>query len=431
MIGRSGAPGIRSPIILGVVTIALFFGGLGTWALLAPLNGAVIGSGALAVVGNRKTVQHRDGGIVSALLVQEGSVVQQGQVLIRLDDTQARAAYDVHRSELLANQALSARDLAELAGVSAIDFPASLSPDDPVAAAVMNRERIVFRNHIELLKAQLDVVDQRVVQTRAQEAGAKEQLESAQRQLALAVQEEQAVAGLEHVGLAPKNRLLELDRSVEALRGQAGLLLSDVARFDSQAVEFAAEKLRIRQAAQTDATTELREAQLRINDVLPRLAADRDTLQRLEIRAPISGQVVNLAIFTKGGVIEPGRPIMDIVPASATIVARAQIRPQDVEYLHVGQAAQVVATGFNPRDTAPIHGEVTVVSADRITDPKTGQSYFEAEVALRKDRADGALLRRLGPGMPVEVIVPTKARTVFDYLVGPLRESYRGAMREM
>jgi HlyD family type I secretion membrane fusion protein len=303
-------------------------------------------------------------------------------------------------------------------------------PDDAVAAAV-NRERSVFRNHRELLKAQLDGVDQRVPQTRAQEEGAKGQLQSAQRQLALAVQEQQAAADWEHVGLAPKHRLLELDRSVEALRGQAGQLLPDVARFGSQAVEFAAEKPRIRQAAQTDATTELREAQLRINDVLPRLAADRDTLQRPAIRAPISGQVVNLAIFTKGGVIEPGRPIMDIVPASATIVAKVRIRPQDVEYLHIGQAAQVVATGFNPRDTAPIRGEVAVVSADRIADAKTGQSYFEAEVALRKDRADGALLRRPGPGMPVEIIVPTKLRTVFDYLVGPLRESYRRAMREM
>ena len=313
----------------------------------------------------------------------------------------------------------------------AIDFPADLSPDDPVAAAVMKRELIVFRNHHDLLQAQLDVIDQRVAQTHAQEDGAKQQLESTQRQLALADQEQHAVADLARIGLAPKNRLLELDRSVEALHGQVGQLSSDVARFGSQAGEFEAEKLRIRQTAQTNATSELREAQLRTNDVLPRLAADRDTLRRLDIRAPISGQVVNLAIFTKGGVIEPGRPIMDIVPTSATILAKAQIRPQDVEYLHVGQAAEVVGTGFNPRETAPIRGEVTVVSADRITDGKTGRSYFEAEVALVKDRQDGALLRRLGPGMPVEVIVPTKSRTLFDYLVGPLRECYRGAMREM
>lgn len=422
---------MRAAIITGVLTVGVFCGGLGTWAMLAPLDSAVVGPGELAVHGNRKTVQHREGGIVAALLVQEGSVVEQGQVLVRLDDTQARAVYDVHHSQLLADEALSARDLAELAGAHDIAFPPDLKPDDPVAAAVMNRERIVFRSHRELLAQQLDVVDQRIVQAHAQQLGAQQQFASMGRQLALAEQELRAVAELQKVGLEAKNRMLELERGVESLRGQVGQLTSDVARFGSEAVELQAEKLRLRQTADDDATHELRDAQLRINDVLPRLAADRDTLRRLEIRAPISGEVVNLAIFTKGGVIEPGRPIMDIVPASPTIVAEADFRPEDVEHLHVGQAAEVMATGFSLREAAPIDGKVTVISADRVTDPKTGHSYFKAEVALVKDHEGGALLRQLGPGMPVEVIVPTKARTVFDYLVGPLRQSFRGAMREM
>ncbi len=422
---------MKKAIVTGVLTIAVFFGGLGSWAMLAPLDSAVVGSGELTVHGNHKTVQHREGGIVAALHVQEGDVVEQGQLLVRLDDTQARAVYDVHRSQLLGDEALSARDLAELASAASIDFPSDLKPDDPVAAAVMSRERIVFRNHVDLLARQLDVVDQRIVQARSQEDGAKDQLASMGRQLALAEQEQQAVGSLEKVGLAPKNRMLELERSVESLHGQIGQLSSDVARFSSAAVELQAEKLRLRQASESDATHELRDAQLRINDVLPRLAADRDLLGRLDIRAPIAGEVVNLAIFTKGGVIEPGKPIMDIVPRAATIVAEADIRPEDVEHLHVGQAAQIIATGFNQRSTAPIDGEVTVISADRVTDARTGRSYFKAEIALVADRQDGALLRRLGPGMPVQVIVPTQARTAFDYLVGPLRQSFRGALREL
>lgn len=422
---------MKGAIITGVVTIGVFFGGLGTWSMLAPLDSAVIGTGALVVHGNRKTVQHREGGIVAALLVQEGSVVEQGQLLVRLDDTQARAMYDVHRSQLLGDEALSARDLAELADATAIEFPSDLKSDDPVAAAVMNRERIVFHNHVELLARQLDVVDQRIAQARSQTEGAKLQLTSMARQSVLAEQELEAVGQLEKIGLAAKNHMLELERGVESLRGQVGQLSSDVARFSSEAVEMEAEKLRLRQAAQSDATHELRDAQLRINDVVPRIAADRDLLQRLEIRAPLAGEVVNLAIFTKGGVIEPGKPIMDIVPRAATIVAEADIRPEDVEHLHVGQAAQVMATGFSVRNASPIDGEVTVISADRVTDARTGRSYFKAEIALVKDRQDGALLRRLGPGMPVEVIVPTRARTAFDYLVGPLRQSFRGALREL
>jgi HlyD family type I secretion membrane fusion protein len=422
---------MNGAILTGVLTVGVFFGGIGTWSMLAPLNGAVIGVGELEVHGNRKTVQHREGGIVAEMLVQDGSVVTQGQLLVRLDDTQARAMFQVHHSQLVADQAASARDLAELAGAQDISFPPVLSPDDPVAAAQIRQERIVFRNQTDLLTRQLDVVDQRIAQAREQQDGARRQLDSTGRQLGLAEQELAAVATLEKVGLAPKNRLLELSRSVEALRGQVGQLSSDVARFGSQAVELEAEKLRLRQTAQSDATHELREAQMRINDVLPRLAADSDLLRRLEIRAPIAGQVVNLAMFTDGGVIEPGKPIMDIVPGAATIVAEAQIRPEDVEHLHLGQAAQVIATGFNPRQNPPIQGEITVISADRMTDAKTGRSFFKAEIALRADGQDGALLRRLGPGMPVEVVVPTAARTAFDYLVGPLRGSFRGALREM
>ncbi len=417
-------------IRLGLFTLALFFGGIGSWAAMAPLSGAVIATGTLVVHGNRKTLQHREGGIIAALLVQDGTAVKQGQVLIRLDDTQAMAAYRVHQSQLLADQALSARDLSELGGAGEISFPPELSPDDPIATTVMNRERVVFRAHRDLLARQLQVVDQRIAQAHEQENGARRQLEFAGRQLGLAQQEQSAVAELEHVGLAPKNRLLELSRSVEALRGQVGQLSADVARFGSQAVEMAAEKLRLMQATQSDATRELREAQVRINDVLPRIAADRDLLRRLEIRAPIAGTVVNLAIFTKGGVVEPGRPLMDIVPSSATIEAEADVQPQDVEHLHVGQAAQVVAVGFDQREAPPIHGKIRVISADRVTDPRTGRAFFKAEITLLEDQDNASLLSKLGPGMPVQIVVPVKPRTPLEYLVGPLRNSFRTAWRE-
>ncbi|MBN8907441.1 MAG: HlyD family type I secretion periplasmic adaptor subunit [Rhodospirillales bacterium] len=422
---------MKVAIRVGVLTVAAFFGGLGAWCATAPLDGAVIGSGALAVHGNRKTVQHREGGIVAELRVHDGTRVEQGELLVRLDDTQIRAALTVHQSQLLADQALSARDMAELSDADEITFPDSLSPDDPVAAAVMQRERIVFRNRRDLLARQLDVIDQRIAQARHQEAGARVQLAAASRQLSLAEDEQRAIAELERIGLASKNRLLELSRAVESLRGSVGQLSADVARLGAQAIELAAEKLRLREVSQADATRELREAQLRINDVLPRLVADRDLLNRLEIRAPMAGEVVNLTIFTKGGVVEPGRPILDIVPADRTIVAEAEIRPEDVEHLRIGQAAEVVAVGFNPRENPPLQGEVRIISADRVTDGKTGRSFFKAEIALVGDRQGGALLSRLSPGMPVEVGVPVAPRTALDYLISPLRESFRGALREL
>jgi HlyD family type I secretion membrane fusion protein len=422
---------MKTPIRVGIATILFFFGGLGTWAYLAPLDGAVIGSGTLTGHGNRKTVQHREGGIVAELLVQDGSVVEQGQLLVRLDDTQARAVLTVHQSQLLGDLALSARDTAELAGATEISFPPELSADDPIAATVMNRERIVFNNHRELLARQQEVIDQRIVQVIHQQDGARIQLTAAIAQRGFAEDEKTAIATLERVGLASKNRLLELSRAVEGLRGQVGQLTSEVARYGALASEMVSEKLRLREASQTEATRELREAQLRINDVLPRLVADRDTLARLEIRAPLGGEVVNLAIFTKGGVVEPGRPVLDIVPSATVIVAEAEIKPEDIEHLRIGQAADVIAVGFNPRENAPLRGEIRVVSADRVTDNRTGRSYFKAEIALLADRQGGTLLSRLTPGMPVEVVVPVAPRTAFDYLIAPLRESMRGAWREL
>jgi HlyD family secretion protein/epimerase transport system membrane fusion protein len=417
-------------ITVGLATIGIFFGGFGAWAALAPLDGAVVGAGALAVHGNRKTVQHREGGIVAALLVQDGDHVAQGQVLIRLDDTQILAMMHVHEAELTGDQALVARDLAEIAEADDVTFPPDIARD-PVGSSVMAREVTVFRHHRALLQQQLRVMDERIVQAQRQSEGAQAQLLAAQRGFAFAQEQLESLQALEKIGLTAHNHVLELARTVESLRGDGGQLQSDIARHKAEAEELEAEKLRLRVAAQSDATRELREAQLRMNDVAPRLIADRDLLARLDIRAPVAGEVVDLQAFTKGGVIEPGKPILDIVPAAPTIVAEVDIRPEDIENLHVGQPARVIVTGFNPRETAPIDGRVAVVSADRITDPHSGRSSYKAEVTLLADQAGGTLLRRLGPGMPVEVVVPVKPRTALDYLTEPLRTSLRSAGREM
>jgi HlyD family type I secretion membrane fusion protein len=422
---------MKNAIRLGVVTVLLFFGGIGSWTMLAPLDGAVVGTGSLAVHGNRKTIQHREGGIVAELLVRDGSLVEEDQLLVRLDDTQVRAQFTVHQSQLLADRALIARAVAELGDLPEIVFPADMSLDDPIAASVMDRERILFRSRRDLMRRQLDILDQRIEQTRHQANGARIQVVSAIKQLGFAEEEFRAIAELERSGLASKNRLLEVSRSAEGLRGHVGQISTDLSRFASLVIELEAEKLKLREAQQSDGTREMREAQLRINEVVPRLAADRDILSRLEIRSPIAGEVVNLAIFTRGGVVESGRPVMDIVPRSRVIVAEAEIRPEDVERLRIGQHADVVAIGFNPRENAPIMGEVRVISADRVTEARTGHTYFKAEIALVADRQNGALLARLGPGMPVEVIVPIAPRTAFDYLVGPLRDSFRSAFREL
>ena len=422
---------MKAAIYTGCATIALFFGGFGGWAALAPLDGAVVGSGTLQVHGNRKTVQHREGGIIAAMLVAEGDHVSRNQMLIRLDDTQIRAGLQVHEAALDGDEALVARDMAEISEAASIRFPPSLSPVDTVAASVMSREATVFRNHRALLQQQLAVTDQRIAQVRQQIEGAQAQYHAAQRGLDFATQELHAYETLLQRGLASRTHVLELARTVESLRGDVGQLQAQVAQHGAEEGELQAEKLRLRASAQQDATHELREAQLRINDVMPRIAADQDMLAHLDIRAPVSGQVVDQMVFTAGGVIEPGKPILDIVPSNTVVVAEADIRPEDIEYLHIGQAARIIATGFNPRRTLPMDGHIEVISADRVTDPRTGRLYYKAEIRLDSDQEGGNLLKRLTPGMPVEVVVPIQPRTALDYLLEPLRNSLRQSGHEI
>jgi HlyD family secretion protein len=295
----------------------------------------------------------------------------------------------------------------------------------------MARETSVFRNHHTLLREELAVVDQRIAQSHQQEEGARAQHEAAVQGMRLASEELEAFQSLAKSGLASRTHVLELARNVEQLRGDVGQLQAEMAQRGAEAAELEAEKLRLRATAQADATHELREAQLRINDVLPRLAADRDMLARLDIRAPAAGQVVDQTVFTKGGVIEPGKPILDIVPSAPKVVAEAEIRPEDIEHLRIGQKARVIATGFNPRETQAMDGRIDIISADRITDPRNGLAYYKVEVTLLADREGGKLLKQLTPGMPVEVVVPVKARTALDYLTAPLRSSFRQAGNEV
>jgi HlyD family secretion protein len=249
--------------------------------------------------------------------------------------------------------------------------------------------------------------------------------------LELGTEEMQAFQSLARNGLASRTHVLELARNVEQMRGDVGQLQAEIAQRGAEAAELQAEKLRLQATAQSEATHELREAQLRINDTLPRIAADRDLLARLDIRAPAAGQVVNQTVFTKGGVIEPGKPILDIVPSAPIIVAEAEIRPEDIEHLRLGQTARVIATGFNPRETQAMQGRIDIISADRITDARNGQAYYKIEVTITADREGGKLLKQLTPGMPVEVVVPVKPRTALEYLVEPLRTSFRKAGNEV
>ncbi|MEE8535522.1 MAG: HlyD family type I secretion periplasmic adaptor subunit, partial [Kiloniellales bacterium] len=415
---RPDRPGIGGPVAVGLAVLALFFGLLGGWAGLAPLTSAAVASGVVKVDSNRKTVQHLEGGIIAALVVQNGARVAAGDVLIRLDAAQARAAWALLQGQHDALAARAARLAAERDGAAAIAVDAGLAArrDDPAVAA--------------MLAGQVDILHQRQEQLEAEIAGRRAQLAAALRQKALLGEEIADVAVLVDKGLERRTRLLGLQRQQANLEGVRGEQLGLIARARQQIGEAELQIINRRNSQMDQVVAALAEARARLGELKERLAASRDVLVRRAIVSPIAGTVVNLRFFTPGGVIRPGDPIMDIVPLDDQLVIEAQIRPIDIDVVRPGLAAQVRLTAFKQRTTPTLEGRVVYVSADRLIDAASGAAYFTARIEIPA----AALARLVGvalyPGMPAEVMVVTGRRTALEYLLAPLTESFGRAFRE-
>lgn len=424
----------RGTLLVGFVTILLFFGGFGTWAALAPLDSAAMAPGIIAVEGNRRTLQHKDGGIIEDLLVEEGQRVDAGQPLIVLDDTELRAQLEVLTGQYVALRALEARLEAEQREDEGITFMPELeaqrASDDRVETLLANQENL-FDARMRAFEGQVSVMEQRIVQLGEQISGFRAQEASQSDQLRLVKDEINDVSFLFDQGLSPKSRLLALERNAAALEGQRGELIANIASAQEQINETRLEILQLKRERMTEISDLLRDTQQQLYDVIPRIDATRDKLERTLLRAPISGAVVGLSVFTIGGVIAPGERLLDIVPEDSKLVVDARIQPRDIDQVHAGMGAEVHLTAFNQRSMPIIHGKILRVSADRITPPEApDQAHYSAMVEI--DPAELSKLPdiSLKPGMPADVMIPLKARTMLDYFIEPITASMDKAFRE-
>lgn len=430
---RGDAPRLGRPLVLGVATAATFFGILGLWSALAPLESAVVAPGEVIVESRRKTVQHLEGGIVEAVLVAEGERVAAGQPLLRLSDTASRAEWERLAGEADALKAREARLAAERDGQERIAFPPELverrAADAKVAEMLAGQEAI-FATRRSTLAGQADILGQRVRQLEKQIDGLHAQEASARSQLALFEAELADTRRLLLKGLTTRPRALALERQAASLRGVLGDNAAAVAKAEEAIGEARMQMLDLRNRRAAEVAAELREVQTSLAELQARRAAAEDVQFRRVVPAPVAGMVVGLRVFTKGGVIAPGAPVMDIVPEEDRLVVRARIRPLDVDKVHAGQPARLRLLPFKRRTTPVLDGRLAQVSADRLTDDKTGESYFDARVEI--DRAELARLPgiELLPGMPVDVLIATGQRTLIDYLLGPLTDSLAKAFRE-
>ena len=424
--------GLRGPAVAGIVIMLLFFGGLGSWAALAPLAGAVVAEGVVKVEANRQAVQHLDGGVVRQILVKDGERVAEGQILIRLDETAAKANVDVLAAQEDALVSLQARLLAERDGHDTIVFDDALLARqyEPHVAAMLAGQLNMFDARRRAFDGQKLLQEQKIAQIKEQIAGYDAQVRSQQRQMALIDEEARGTRELYQKGFAPKTKVLALDRTTASLDGQRGDLVANIARSRQQIGEAELQILQLTKDRMSEVADQLRDTQTRLLDVGPRLRAARDVLDHIDLRAPRAGYAVGLTAFTIGGVIAKGDHVLDVVPLGSPLVVEGQVKPEDIEGLQPGLGAEVQLTAYKQRSVPKVRGTVSRVSADRITDQRNNTSYYQIMVELDQDELKALPGVQLAPGMPAEILVPTKERTALDYLLAPLTAGFNRALRE-
>jgi HlyD family secretion protein len=440
--GGAPVPAVADPrgdIRMGLLIAALFFLLFLGSAAFTRLDAAAYAPGTLVVSGQRQSVQHRDGGVVGRIHVREGERVERGQLLVELAAAEVRAQERALASQAIRLLAQRARLEAEQLGRTAIAPPAqfaSLQPEDREEAALaLKLQQTELSARSAVLAAQRGALGQRVAQSGQQGKGYGEQAVAAREQLRLINDQIAALKPLADKGFVSQTRMRELERARAELQGQGGQYSASVAQTRGAARESELQVLEAERSFRERTASELREVETSLGEILPKWTAARDQLERTAIRAPATGAVVGLSVFTPGGVIAPGQKLMDIVPERAPLVIQAHIAPDDADDLHVGQRALVKFSGLHERTLPNLEGKLTRLSADSFTDEKTGQSYFTGEVIvpyeqlqiIRQYRGKDFALRA---GMPVQVLIPLRKRTALDYALEPLIGSFWASFRE-
>lgn len=418
----------RRELRIGAVVAAFFFVLFLGWAAFTPMDAAAYAPGQLQVSGQRQSVQHRDGGIVAAIHVREGQKVRAGDVLIELSGGEVRAQESALAAQMINLFVQRARLETEQQGLTQVIWPTSFgevnaSPDQVAQAiAVQDGE---FRARRSLLMAQQLVLSKQAQESAQTAGGYRAQMASSVEQERLITEELNSLKPVAEKGFVSKSRIRALERARADLAGQGGQYRASVAE-----AHLAADGNRLRQieadkAYRERATTDLKEIAAVIDELAPKYRAARDQLERLKIRAPVSGSVVGLNVFTVGGVISAGEKLMDVVPDRANLVVAARIAPEDIDDVAVGLTAELHITGMRDRGLPLLSAVLTRLSADALVDEKLGVSFYTAEFKVPESEI-GKIRSVRGPqfelraGTPVQVTIPIRKRTALQYAFEPL-----------
>lgn len=419
-------------VLTGYTVIVVALGGLLVWACLAPLAAAVVATGQLTPEGSRKTIQHLEGGIIKAIRVREGDLVQAGDVLIQLESEEVAARASAIRSKVDRLRAVEARLVSEEQDRASIDLPRELlgRRTEPEVDDLLRWENRILQSRRSARQQKVAALNGETEQIRKQMSGLDAQHLAATTQLAILEEELSGLRRLYQQGFGWESRMRAFQRESEKLRGDAAKMLTDKAAAEARIQQIRAEIAKTVQEFHEQTATERQQATQQLREAEQELRAVTDSVRRLDVIASYAGRVLNLRKHAVAGVVAPGEPLLDIVPLDERLSADVRIAPQDIDQVQVGQRAMVLFPTLNRRQTPNLAGEIEVVSADRLVDTATNVPYYLARVKILEGSAEKLGQFTLKPGLPLEVHIQTGSRSALSYLLKPLTDQFKRAMIE-
>jgi HlyD family secretion protein len=424
---------IRAHLLAACVVAGVLLVGLGGWARTTEIAGAVIAKGVVVVESDVKKVQHQTGGTIGELRVHDDQLVHEGDILVRLDDTQTKANLGVLTKNLDELFARQARQEAEKEGADEIQYPDDLvarAKTDPQVAHILEAERKLFQFRSESRSGQKGQLREKSAQSREEVKGLAEQIEAKTKEISLIDEELKGVLDLWSKQLVPYSRVTALQRDEARLEGERGQLIASKASTSGKIAEVELQIIQVDQDLRSKVAEELSDVRTKIAELSERKIAAEDQLRHVDIRAPQTGWVHQLSVHTVGGVISAGETIMLIVPMDDALSVEAKIAPNDIDQLRPDQPVRLRFSAFDQRTTPQLNGSIKWISPDLTEDPRTKMSSYTIRVRVPGEEIARLRGLKIIPGMPVEAFVETESRTVLSYLVKPLTDQIMRSFRD-
>jgi len=418
---------------LGVWILAVGFGGFLLWAMFAPLDEGVPAPGMVSVESKRKRIDHLTGGIIEKIFVRDGQQVREGDELVALNETQAKAALNSVTGQWRATALTEARLMAEREGRREIRFPQELAgaARDPEVAGALRAQTELFRSRRAALEGELRIIRESVRGLELQAKSLEQLSLGREKQIELFQEQLGSFQRLNKQGFVSRNQLLDLERQLAEVQGKQSEDLANIAGVNARLAEFRMRGAQREMEYRREVEAQLADVQKELATLAERLTAQRDTFQRLVLRAPVSGTVVDLAFHTVGGVIKPGDRILDIVPEDDELVVEARVAPQYIDRVRAGLAADVHFDAYLASAERPVvRGKVAVVSADTLSDAKSGERHYAIRVSVAGPELQKLGALQLQPGMQGTVMIKTGERSLMVYLLRPILRRFTSALSE-